>query len=115
MAENHVIKVTKLERRPEGSLGPKAGRREKTKEKNAGEMNATARLQEMANSAKEVFLLEWEGNKIPYGAVINGRSIGWTQHGLVTNNVGIPIGTYERMVEWGGDSGKEQKMLVFSN
>jgi hypothetical protein len=68
-----------------------------------------------AKRAKSVFLLEWEGNKIPRDADINGKKVNWTQHGIVTAEDGSDIGTYERTVEFGGASGKEQKMLVFVN
>jgi hypothetical protein len=64
-------------------------------------------------SARKIFHLKWEGNKIPYGAVIEGTEIAWTQNGQVTGVGGKTIGTYDRLVEFGGATGKEQQMLIF--
>lgn len=70
-------------------------------------------LQRVSELSTKIFLLEWEGNKIPRGTRINGKPIGWTQHGMVTSDQGQTIGTYERLSEFGGESGREQKMVVF--
>lgn len=67
-----------------------------------------------------VFVLSWEGNLIPRGAVVMDREIVWIQHGVVMAAPLDPgasddeqIGSYSRLVEWGGESGKEQKVLLF--
>ena len=60
-----------------------------------------------------VFLLTWQGNKVPRGVNLLGHIIAWTQHGMVTSKGGKTVGTYDRVVEFGGDTGKEQKMLVY--
>ncbi len=31
----------------------------------------------------KIFILRWHGGKVPYGAVVNGCTITWTQHGIV--------------------------------
>lgn len=113
MKANPEVKITKLENRSDSSLGPEAKLGAQTEEQFRIQAKATDLLREIADRAKEVFLLEWEGNKIPRGAVINGNSISWTQHGIVTSAKGEMMGIYERLVEFGGISGKEQKMLVF--
>lgn len=115
MEANPEVKITKLERRPDGSFGPEARLGAQTDDQVAIQTTATVLLQKIAGKAKDIFLLEWEGHKIPRGAILNGRSIGWTQHGMVTSDKGENMGTYERTVEFGGASGKEQKMLVFAN
>lgn len=112
--ENPEVKITKLERRPDGSFGPEAKLGAQTPEQEVIQAQATGLLRRIAERAKEIFLLEWEGNKIPRGAVICGKSITWTQHGRVISEGDEDIGTYERLVEFGGKSGKEQKMLVFA-
>jgi hypothetical protein len=70
-------------------------------------------LSGMRQRAKKIFHLKWEGNKIPRGAVIEGVEIAWTQNGQVTGVGGKMIGTYDRLVEFGGTSCNEQQMLVF--
>lgn len=72
-------------------------------------------LSAMKTQAKHAYVLSWEGSKIPRGAVINGETIAWTQHGCVTSESGKMIGTYDRVVEFGGQSGNEQVMIVYSN
>lgn len=59
-----------------------------------------------------LFLLSWQGNKIPRGANILGYEVVWTQNGAVNTNDG-PIGTYDRLVEFGGATSKEQVMLCY--
>lgn len=110
-----TVKVTELEKRPDNSFGPTANLASNpTEEQLAVICSANALLQQFAERAKAFFLLEWEGNKIPRGADINGKKVAWTQNGLVTSDDGVDIGTYERLVEFGGASGKEQKMLIFA-
>jgi hypothetical protein len=77
------------------------------------ELNVTALLTATRSHQVRVFLLEWEGGKVPRGVDLLGKKIGWTQNGLVTAEDGSEIGTYDRLVECGGDSGKEQKMIVY--
>ncbi|MDO8594838.1 MAG: hypothetical protein Q7R93_05015 [bacterium] len=63
--------------------------------------------------ARKVFHLKWEGSKIPRGAVIEGAEIAWTQNGEVAGVGGKRIGVYDRLIEFGGATGKEQQMLIF--
>ena len=63
--------------------------------------------------AKKIFHLKWEGGKIPRGAVICDQEISWTQNGIVQAMDGDIIGTYHRLVEFGGNFGSEQQMIVF--
>ena len=71
-------------------------------------------LRAIASQASHAYVLKWEGNKIPRGAVVDGETIAWTQHGCVTSDSGKMVGTYERVVEFGGESGKEQVMFVYT-
>lgn len=77
------------------------------------EMIVGAAQDEMKTGA-ETYLVEWQGSKIPRGASIHGIAIGWTQNGIVSGTQGENLGTYERLVEFGGESGREHKMLVFA-
>lgn len=58
------------------------------------------------------YLLSWNGNKVPRGARVDGHIIAWTQHGIITNSNGTTIGHYQRLSEFGGHDGTEQRMLV---
>lgn len=60
----------------------------------------------------EQYLLSWQGNEVPRGALLGEHEIVWTQHGVVRNSKGDVIGHYERLVEFGGKSGISQVMLV---
>ena len=75
---------------------------------------AQALLDRISSQADKFFLLEWEGSKIPRWAKIHDVQIGWTQNGMVNGVKGEDLGTYERLVEFGGTSGKEQKIIVFA-
>lgn len=69
---------------------------------------------ERARAGSQTYLVEWEGGKIPRGASIDGVPIGWTQNGMVSGAAGEQIGTYERLLEHGGASGQEHKMLIYT-
>lgn len=62
---------------------------------------------------KHAYVLRWEGGKIPRGVVVGGETIAWTQHGVVNNESGQMVGVYDRVVEFGGKSGREQVMIVY--
>lgn len=62
---------------------------------------------------RRVFELTWEGNKVPRGAEVLGHSIAWTQHGIVYTEGGKEIGSYTRITEFGGPTGKAHKMHVY--
>ena len=62
---------------------------------------------------QRVFKLVWEGSKIPRGATILGKEIGWTQHGIVLGTDGSHIGQYDRTVESEGESHEKQEMIVY--
>jgi hypothetical protein len=61
------------------------------------------------------FLLCWTGNKVPRGTDVLGRKIAWTQNGMVIDTQRAEIGTYDRLLEFGGESKKEQMMIVYLN
>ena len=63
---------------------------------------------------KRVFLIDWEGSKVPRGVTIIDQVIGWTQNGMVASaDGGGHIGTYIRLVEFGGGSGNHHQMLIY--
>src|SRR5581483_1618791 len=53
-------------------------------------------------SGSRIFLLDWEGSKIPRGVNLEGHVIARTQHSMVTSDAGEMIGTYQRTIEFGG-------------
>lgn len=83
------------------------------RDKTGIEQKYNALLNQAKQNSENAFILAWEGNKIPRGAEIAGKKIAWTQNGVVTADDGSIIGTYDRVTEWGGKSGKEQSMVVF--
>lgn len=93
----------------------------KAEEKGSGvnlgdtELNKVAKgmIARWRERARKIFHLKWEGSKIPRGAMIDGTEIGWAQNGQVVGVDGKTIGVYDRLVEFGGTSGKEQQMLIF--
>jgi hypothetical protein len=70
-------------------------------------------FQAMKLESKELYLLSWNGTKIPHGASLKGKEIGWTQNGVVTSIEGEMIGIYDRVVEYGGEDGREHRMIVY--
>lgn len=77
------------------------------------EENVNDLISRIRESGGRRFLLVWEGNKIPRGARVLGYEIGWTQNGQVRTTSGEDIGNYDRLVEFGGADGKQQKMLIY--
>ena len=59
------------------------------------------------------FLVSWRGNKVPRGANIIGYKITSIQHGMVYAKQDECIGTYERLVSFGGWSGRKQMIIVY--
>jgi len=83
---------------------------------NLGDRTTEARLDSLLRkmrSGKRVFLLDWEGSKVPRGVVIDGKEIAWTQNSMVTSTERKHIGTYERTVEYGGASGEHHQMVIY--
>lgn len=62
---------------------------------------------------REMYLVAWRGSKIPRGVKVKGYQIVWTQNGVVTASGGMQIGTYQRLKEFGGDSGDEHIMVIY--
>ena len=77
------------------------------------ETNVNNLMSRIRKSGGRRFILSWEGNKVPRGARVLDHEIAWTQNGQVSTTSGEGIGTYDRLVEFGGTTGKEQKMVVY--
>ena len=77
------------------------------------EANIAPIIRQVRQRQRRVFELTWQGNKVPRGAEVLGKKIAWTQHGVVTAEGGEMIGTYERIEEFGGETGKSQRMHVY--
>ncbi len=63
--------------------------------------------------SQKVFRLSWKGGKVPEGAVVDGKRVVYTRDGSVIGGEGSVIGTYDRMLEFGGAKRDEHEMLVF--
>jgi hypothetical protein len=59
------------------------------------------------------FVLTWNGNKVPRGAVIDGYTVGYTKDGLVTTKSGLPIARYVRIAEFEGPERDLHVLHVF--
>ena len=81
-------------------------------------------LQKTAALSTVKLRLDWDGSKIPRGALLPTKEpseVCWTQHGRVSaksprDNHAFPrardVGTYERIVSWGGPEGKTHQMII---
>lgn len=86
-----------------------------------GSVAQLLRAVEMARAKKvgsRAFVVMWDGNKIPRGAKVGDYFIVHTQNGLVhgVKQAGSSpevIGTYDRLAEFGGKSGKFQVINVY--
>jgi len=113
--KNSGVKVTKIQTgsdgnflwkldfsdRSEGGLTPQLQVRIKTM------------LIRFSKRARHAFLLEWEGGRVPAGAVVQGRSIVSTKEGCALDEHDGEVGIYERILDSGGTDRKLQKMLLF--
>ncbi len=70
-------------------------------------------LASLQKGADKVFVLDWKGNKVPRGVKLEEGEVGWTQNGVVTSVTGEMMGTYDRMVEFGGEDRNDQRMIVY--
>lgn len=70
-------------------------------------------LADIKDSAELIFLLTWEGNKVPRGAKVFDFEIAGTQHGQVLSSTGEDIGSYDRIEQFAGPDHNQQKMIVY--
>jgi len=70
-------------------------------------------LNPIKKAIKGAYLLEWEGGKIPRGAVVGDKTLAWTQNGFAHGEDGRMVGTYDRIVEFGGANKQKQIMVVY--
>ncbi len=58
------------------------------------------------------FLLRWQGERIPTGAVVNGHTISWTKDGIVNSDKNQMVGVYHRLLDSRGGPTEKNEMLV---
>jgi len=63
-------------------------------------------------SDARAYAIEWTGGRVPRGLELEGREIGWMQHGVVKDTDGHQIGFYERLRDNAGADGRLQSVLV---
>jgi len=73
---------------------------------------AKALISQMLQNSKNVFVMEWKGSKVPRKGRISDKEIGWTQHGMITSTNSEHLGTYERLIEFGGANQDEHVMVI---
>lgn len=110
-----VIKITEITLPSDPDPSPKSQLVSKTLDEVLIESSMKSVMRRFAAKAQAAFLLEWEGSRVPCGAVVSGKTVAETAHGIVSDARGRTIGFYERLIESGGPSGQAQKMLVFVN
>jgi hypothetical protein len=59
-------------------------------------------------------ILKWKGSKIPRGETIAGVEVAWAQHGVLSGADGEMIGSYVRLVTFGGPNADEHEISVTS-
>lgn len=59
-----------------------------------------------------IFRLTWQGSRVPDGAVVAGVTIGNTQHGVVRDTEGIPVGIYVRIKDYEGPSSNNEMLMA---
>ena len=72
-------------------------------------------LHGLAEKAETLWFLRWKGTKTPHGAVLGKVAVSHAQNGIVCSDGGDMIGTYERLVEWGGPNHDEHMMLIWTS
>lgn len=77
------------------------------------EANIDAFTAHMRNQGGRVFLLKWEGGKVPRGAKVLDHEIAGIQNREVINSKYQGIGTYVRIVEFGGPNRKSHVIVVY--
>lgn len=113
MQQNSEVKVTAFERGADGKFVFKPDPNAKSLHELMAQRRIPLELLRFGRLAKGVFLLEWEGNRIPKGVVLGTRTIANTKEGCVLDAEGAEIGIYERVLDSGCESRMSQKMLVF--
>jgi len=76
---------------------------------------ANSFLQGLAAKSETLWFLRWKGTKTPHGAVLGEAAVSHAQDGIVCSTKGDVIGSYERLVEWGGADHDEHMMVVWAS
>lgn len=74
---------------------------------------ALNRITEHEKNMGKTFLLKWRGGRVPRGTAVWDKKISWTQDGVVSDNEYKKIGTYIRLIQFGGESRRNHEILVF--
>ncbi len=102
------LRVTKLKQGVDGLIDPVL------QVIDGSMVSIKARFRRKGKSAKEVYLVEWRGNKrIPRNTIVGEISIWFLDHGLAKDMNRVVVAKYERLVKFGGFRKSEQKILMF--
>jgi hypothetical protein len=70
-------------------------------------------LRRSVRAGMRVFILDWEGDIVPLGVVIDGKEIGGAQNGRLTSTGGQHIASYSRTAIYRGVSGRQHQMVIY--
>lgn len=78
------------------------------------EQKLNSLLDKLKDQAERFFIIEWEGSKVLRDVNFQDQQIAGMQNGMIISISGETLGYYERIVEYGGDSGQKQLVLVYT-
>ncbi len=61
------------------------------------------------------YLVAWVGERSPRGLTVEGKTIGWTQHGTIRSVDNEEIGTYDRLIDERSPNGHKEAMVIYMN
>ncbi len=70
-------------------------------------------IDQLRVSGWRFFFLRWHGDRVPHGAVLEGRTVAFAGNGQVDDHNHLHIGTYVRIVDPENETSDEHAMLVF--
>lgn len=78
------------------------------------ELGIHRRIVEHREKGGKVFLIHWLGNKVPHGAEILGHIVTWAAKQVVVSE-STQIGTFDRLITFGGPGKNVQLILVYAS
>lgn len=112
--QNSEIKVTKLQPLSDGSLDFTASLGVLLPGQRRILDLALDIVSDFMAGVRDIFLLEWHGDTVPYGASLGeGEVVGGAMEGCrLLNKSGEYLGTFHWLIENGGNDKHEQKMFL---
>jgi len=70
-------------------------------------------LMAMRTKGRQGVTLRWLGTKAPRGVRFGEVTLEWARHGILRDSEGRDVGTYQRVVEFGGKDGDVQEITAW--